>query len=160
MLQNHFIGNKASEINKISFWYFYCFYWNFVCLFASFAIENFKLESYCFERNNRIWCLNGYDFESYQTTSHKKNYHNRLSNSTTFFVVYKWPLRIETVVIKLNEIKVYFSAPLRYRVLFFRVPVFRFSRFSVPCFHVFCRIPLGSHQGSGSRFSSMPLSKM
>ena len=39
--------------------------------------------------------------------SFTKKYHNRLSNSTTLFVVYKWPLRIETVVIKLNEIKVF-----------------------------------------------------
>ena len=70
-------------------------------------IENFKPESYYFERNNRIWCLNGQDFESYQTTLHKKNYHDRLSNSTTLYVVYKLLLRIETVVIKLNEIKVF-----------------------------------------------------
>ena len=157
MLQNHFIGNKASEINKIFFWYFY---WNYVCFFASFAYWKFyKPESYCFKWNNRIWWLNGYDFLSYQTTFHKKIYHNRLSNSTTLFVVYKWPLRIETVVIKLNEIKVFevlfskfctllrkdidesrlklqrfskvtlgtaFPAPLRYRVLLFRVQVFRF----------------------------------
>ena len=81
-----------------------------LCLLFCFVyllIENFKPESYCFERNNRIWCLNGYDFESYQTKFHKKNYYNRLSNSTTLFVVYKWPLKIETVVIKLNEIKVF-----------------------------------------------------
>ena len=68
-------------------------------------IENFKPESYCFKRNNRICRLNCNNFESYQTTFHKKNYHKRLFNSTTLFVVYKWHLRIETVVIKLNEIK-------------------------------------------------------
>ena len=70
-------------------------------------IENFKPKSYCFERNNWIWCLNGYDFESYQTTFHKKNYRNMLLNSTTLFLVYKWPLWIETAVIKLNEIEVF-----------------------------------------------------
>ena len=43
-----------------------------------------------------------YHFEPHQTTFHKKNYNKRLSN----FVVYKWPLKIETVVIKLKEIKV------------------------------------------------------
>ena len=72
-----------------------------------FLIDNFKPEIYCFEGNNRIWCLNGYDSESYQTTFHNNNYQNMLFNSTTLFVVYKWPLRIETVVIKLNEIKVF-----------------------------------------------------
>ena len=52
--------------------------------------------------------MNGYDFESYQTTFHRKNYRNRLSNYTTLLVVYIWLLRIETVVvIKLNEIKVF-----------------------------------------------------
>ena len=44
-------------------------------------IENFKQQSYGFERNNKIWCLNGYDFELYQTTFHKKNYHDKLFNS-------------------------------------------------------------------------------
>ena len=57
-------------------------------------IENFKPESYFFERNNRIWCLNGYDFKLYQTTFHDKIYHKRLFNSKALFVVYKWPLRI------------------------------------------------------------------
>ena len=59
-------------------------------------IQNLKSKNYCFERNNRIWCLNGYDFELYQTM---------FRNKTVPFVVYKWTLRIETVVIKLNEIK-------------------------------------------------------
>ena len=51
--------------------------------------------------------LNGYDFETYQTTFHKRSYHNRLSSSTALFVVYIWLLRIETVVIQLNEMKVF-----------------------------------------------------
>ena len=55
----------------------------------------------------RIWSLNGYDFKSYQTTFHIKNYHNWLFNSTAFFVVYKWPLTIEDVVTEWNEIKVF-----------------------------------------------------
>ena len=59
-------------------------------------IENFESESYCFERNNRISCLNGYDFELYQTMFH---------NKTVLFVVYKWILRIETADIKSNGIK-------------------------------------------------------
>ena len=50
-------------------------------------IKKFKTESYCFERNNRIWCWNGYDFELYQTTFHKKNYHNRLFNSIWLSVI-------------------------------------------------------------------------
>ena len=53
----------------------------------------------------RIWSLNGYDFELYQTTFHSKNYHNWLFKSTALFVVYKWPLTIEDVVTKWNEIK-------------------------------------------------------
>ena len=67
----------------------------FVFLFHL-LIENFKSERCCFERNNWIWCLNGYDFKLYQTMFHSK---------TVLFVVYRWTLRIETVVIKLNEIK-------------------------------------------------------
>ena len=34
-----------------------------------------------------------------------KNYHNWLFNSTALFVVYKWPLTLEDVVTKWNEIK-------------------------------------------------------
>ena len=48
---------------------------------------------------------NSDDFELYQTVFRNKNYHNRLFNSTVLFVVCKWPWRIETVVIKLNEMK-------------------------------------------------------
>ena len=44
-------------------------------------LENFKQESYGFERNIEIGCLNGCDFELYETTFYKKNYHNRLFNS-------------------------------------------------------------------------------
>ena len=44
-------------------------------------------------------------FELYQTRFHNKNYLNKLFNSKILFVVYKWPLRNETFVIKLNEIK-------------------------------------------------------
>ena len=69
-------------------------------------IENFKPESYCFERNNGISGWNGYDFELYHTTFHSKNYHNRLFNSMALFVVYKWPLQIEIAIVRLNEIKV------------------------------------------------------
>ena len=104
MIQSHFIGRKQVRSTKFSFDI------SIEIMFAflpHLLIENFKPESHCFKRNNKILCLNGYDFEPYQTTSHKKNYHNRLSTSTTLFVVYKWPLRTETVVIKLNEIKVF-----------------------------------------------------
>ena len=74
-------------------------------------IENFKPEDccseiiWCLNGFERIWSLNGYDFELYQTTFHSKNYHNWLCNSTALFVVYKWPLTIEDVVTKWNEIK-------------------------------------------------------
>ena len=34
-------------------------------------------------------------------------YETMFHNKTTLFVVYKWFLRIETVVIKLNQIKVF-----------------------------------------------------
>ena len=70
-----------------------------VYFFVYLLIENVKLESYCFERNNKIWYLNGYDFELYQTTFHIKNYNNKLFNSTALFAVYKWPLKTESVVI-------------------------------------------------------------
>ena len=55
--------------------------------------------------SERIWSLNGYDFELYQTTFPSKNYHNRLFNSTALFVVCKWPFTIKDVVIKWNKIK-------------------------------------------------------
>ena len=88
------VGKKGSEINKNFFRYFL---WKLCLLFLlHLLVENFKPERYCFERSNSIWCLNGYDFELYQTM---------FQNKTTLFVVYKWPLRIETTVIKLNEIK-------------------------------------------------------
>ena len=95
MLQNHFTGNKASGINKNLFCYFEKIEKFVEIMFAFFfhlLIENFKPESYRFERNNRIWCLNGYGFQLYQTMFHNKNYHNRLFNSMALFVVYKWPL--------------------------------------------------------------------
>ena len=50
-----------------------------------------------------VW--NRDDFELYQTLFHNKNFHNRLFNSTILFVVYNWPWKIETVVIRLNQIK-------------------------------------------------------
>ena len=48
-------------------------------------IENFKSESYCFERNNRMGSLNDYSFELYQTTLHN----SRPFNCLAIFVVYK-----------------------------------------------------------------------
>ena len=106
VFQNHFIGNKASEINKNFFLYF------FVEIMFAFLlhllIENFKPEDYrfeiiwCFHGFERIWSLNGYDFELYRTTFPSKNYRNRLFNSKALFVVYKWPLTIKDVFIKLN----------------------------------------------------------
>ena len=52
VLQYHYIGNKASEINKNLFLYF------FIEIMFAFLlhllIENFKPENYCFEI---IWCL-------------------------------------------------------------------------------------------------------
>ena len=100
------LKTKQVRSTKFSFYIFIETMFDFLLHLLHLLIENFKPESYCFERNNRIWCLNGYDFESYQTKFHKKN-HNSLSNSTTLFVVYKWPFRIETVVIKLNEKKMF-----------------------------------------------------
>ena len=111
MFQNHFTGNKASEINKNFFLHFFV-----EILFAfllHLLIENFKPEHYgfeiiwclMFEWIWKVWSLNGYDFELYQTLFHSKNYHNRLFNSTALFAVYKWPLTIEDVVIKWTEIK-------------------------------------------------------
>ena len=58
-----------------------------------------------FQWFEKIWSLNGYDFELYQITYHSKNYLNRLFNSTTLFVVCKWHLTIKDVVIKWNEMK-------------------------------------------------------
>ena len=84
---------KQERSTKISF---DIFIETMFAFFLHLLIENFKPKSYCFERNNRIWCLNSYDFELYQTMFH---------NKTALFVVYKWPLRIETIFIKLNEVK-------------------------------------------------------
>ena len=108
VFQNHFIGNKASEIKKNFFLYF------FVEIMFAFLlhllIENFKPEDYCFEI---IWCLmfewiwKDLIFEWLRFCYHSKNYHNWLFNSTAFFVVYKWPLTIEDVVTEWNEIKVF-----------------------------------------------------
>ena len=50
-----------------------------------------------------VW--NRDDFELHQTLFHNKNFHNRLFNSTILFVVYNWPWKIETVVIRLNQMK-------------------------------------------------------
>ena len=92
--------------NKIFFWYFY---WNYVCFFASFICLLKILNQKATVSKGTI----GFDVWMATILSHikpsstKKNYYNRLSNSTTLFVVYKWPLKIETVVIKLNEIKVF-----------------------------------------------------
>ena len=46
---------------------FYIFVETCVRFFVSFTlIKNFKPESYCFERNYRIWCLNFFFFFFYQ----------------------------------------------------------------------------------------------
>ena len=100
MLQDYFTGNKASGINKNFFWYFY---WNYVFFFASSFKDTEILKSYCFERNSRIWYLNSYNLQFHQTTFHNTNN----ISSKDLFVVYKLPLRIEDMAIKLNEIKVF-----------------------------------------------------
>ena len=47
VLQNHFIGNKASEINKNLF----CIFIEIMFAFLlHLLIEKFKPESYCFEK--------------------------------------------------------------------------------------------------------------
>ena len=58
-----------------------------------------------FQWFEKIWSLNGYDFELYQITYNSKNYLKRLFNSTALFVVCKWHLTIKDVVIKWNEMK-------------------------------------------------------
>ena len=55
-----------------------------------------------------VWMdLKGFDFEWQRlwVISNHVPHQNRLFNSTALFVVHKWPLTIEDVVIKLDEIK-------------------------------------------------------
>ena len=47
VLQNHFIGNKASEINKNLFWYFY---WNYVYFFTSVVYWKFYTRKLLFQK--------------------------------------------------------------------------------------------------------------
>ena len=76
-------ADDFEQVNKISL---DIFIGTMLAYLLHLLIENFTPEC----------CLNGYDLGLYQTTFHYK---------TALFVVYKWALRIELVVIKLTEIK-------------------------------------------------------
>ena len=53
-------GKKQVRSTKISLDIFIEIMFGFL---LHLLIENFKPERSCFEKNNSIWCLNGYDFE-------------------------------------------------------------------------------------------------
>ena len=76
-------ADDFEQVNKISL---DIFIETMLAYLLNLLIENFTPEC----------CLNGYDLGLYQTMFHYK---------TALFVVYKWALRTELVVIKLTEIK-------------------------------------------------------
>ena len=77
-------GVKTKQVRSIKN-YFDIFIETMFAFLFHFITENYKSQSYCFERNNKIWCLNGYNFKLYQTMFHKK---------TVLFMVYKLLLKV------------------------------------------------------------------
>ena len=77
-------GVKTKQVRSIKN-YFDIFIETMFAFLFHFITENYKPQSYCFERNNKIWCLNGYNFKLYQTMFHKK---------TVLFMVYKLLLKV------------------------------------------------------------------
>ena len=111
VFQNHFIRNKACEIKKNFFLYF------FVEIMFAFLlhllIENFKPEDYCFQI---VWCLmfewiwkaliiEWLRFWIISNHVPQQELPYMAIQFTALFVVYKWPLIIEAVVTKWSETK-------------------------------------------------------
>ena len=63
-----------------------------------------EVDVWCLNGFERIWCLNSYNFESYPTTFHNKDYHNGLLNFTDLSVVYKCTMVLRGHVAQLINI--------------------------------------------------------